>query len=98
MMYSLLPGHGIERFAPDGKGERFARLFVSTWKRMPLWARRRILAHRRAGCPLHAFSRPLIEVVSAWASQGPTRGLRGVKGMASRRGHKLRFWTEIVDA
>ena len=43
----LLPRHGVSLFVDDGNGERFARLFTDTWKRIPMAVRRSILRHWR---------------------------------------------------
>jgi len=106
--HPLLPRHRVYLFAPhksDAPGKRFARLFVETWKQIPLGPRRAILRHWRnggvapfsVGIPL-AFS-PLIELLSGWSKQEVRRGghgLRGTKAMVSYRGHKLQFWSKIV--
>ena len=43
----LLPRHGIRLLVVHGDGERFARRFRETWKRLPLAVRRRLLKHWR---------------------------------------------------
>lgn len=52
----LLPRHGIEFYSSDVSGVRFAALFRATWKRIPLWARRRILSHWRKPKPTVFYS------------------------------------------
>ena len=49
--FPLLPRHNVYLFAPlpETGGERFARLFIETWKRIPLGPRRRILKHWKSG-------------------------------------------------
>jgi hypothetical protein len=50
--FPLLPRHDIYLFAPNCGGEQFSSLFGETWKRLPLFARRRILRHWRIDdCP-----------------------------------------------
>ncbi len=44
----ILPRHGVYLFCVAGDGRRFARLFGQTWRKMPFWARRRLLKHWRA--------------------------------------------------
>ncbi len=43
----ILPRTGLWLFPTDGDGERFARIFAQTWRRLPLRARRRILKYWR---------------------------------------------------
>ena len=49
--WPLLPRHEIYLSATGCDGRRFASLFRETWKRLPLWARRRMLGHWRAKAP-----------------------------------------------
>jgi hypothetical protein len=65
----ILPRHGVYLFCVAGDGRRFARLFGQTWRKLPLWARRRLLKHWRAArrerygdAPLVA-PWPLVELV-----------------------------------
>ncbi len=49
--WPLLPRHDIYLSATGCDGRRFASLFRETWKRIPLWGRRRMLGHWRATAP-----------------------------------------------
>jgi hypothetical protein len=99
--FPLLSRHGIYLYAPNGGGERFSKLFVETWKRLPLWARRRMLRHWNSyNCSYLGYS-PLIQLLSGWSNQRIDRGgggLRGTKGVVNRLGHHIQFWTKIVAA
>jgi hypothetical protein len=93
----ILPRHGVHLIPLAGDGRRFASLFRTTWRRMPLWARRRILGHWRS--PRFPFSTlvplsPQIELVGGWSG----RVRPGVDALAdvSRGGHLLRFHAGIV--
>lgn len=89
--FPLLPRHGVNLFAPNGGGERFARLFRETWRRLPLFVRRRLLKHWRCGLfPGHDFS-PFVVLASDWPGR-----VRDAMGAAGDRGHRLCFWTEGV--
>lgn len=102
--YRLLPRHRIYLFAPEPstkeEAERFARLFVETWKRIPLRVRREMLWYwkepeRRAGIRM----RPQIELLPDWSGhelRRGRRGLNGTKASTSMVGYELRFWTKIV--
>jgi hypothetical protein len=94
----LLPRPGITLFATDGEGERFADLFRQTWRRLPLFVRRRSLKHWRGGIYPYQMVSPLIEVLPGWSRRETGRGLRGTWGFASYQGHKLQFWSKIVAA
>src|SRR4051812_30768177 len=83
----LLPRHHIYLFAPKGGGERFARLFVETWRRLPLYARRRILKHWKNDRRADTVLRPQIELLSGWAGREKGPGLGGTKGAAGGNGH-----------
>ena len=97
----LLPRHDVFLTAYGSSrahAPRFADLFRQTWARLPLYARRRILQHWRAGAhPFIAVS-PDIELTDFWSERKTGRGLRGDKACVFRRGHKLRFCTKIVCA
>jgi hypothetical protein len=99
--HRLLPRHQVYLFAPEGDevGSRFAALFVSTWKRMPLWARRSILRQwRTTPFEKHLLTMaPAIELLSAWSNREPRRGLRGEMGCCARGGCMLRFWSKVVE-
>jgi hypothetical protein len=91
----LLARHSVFLFAPEYDGERFVRLFRYAWSRLPLWVRRRILAHWRDGDHGTIFrqllkSSPQIELVGSWP--GRNNALACVKA----NGHHLRFWSQIV--
>ena len=98
--FPLLPRHGVKLHAPDGGGARFAQLFRETWRRLPLYARRRILAlwrepvdDRGQGIrpPADSVERRL-EIEVAW------RGAQGDWACCRDRGHTIYFWTEFVSA
>jgi hypothetical protein len=83
----------------QGDGPRFVRLFRSTWRRLPLWARRRILGFwhdaddAMANLVLHS---PHIELLDGW-SKRQGEGLRGDVGCVSHGGHFLQFHAPVVD-
>jgi hypothetical protein len=96
--WRLLPRHDVYLFAPGPGGERFARLFVESWKRLPYYARRLIHQHWKRDSPIGMTYKPQIELVHGWSGRGGGRGLRGTKAAAGCLGYKLVFWTKIVDA
>jgi hypothetical protein len=98
VMFPLLPRHGIYLFAPHGGGERFAQLFVETWRRLPLRVRRRVLKHWSTDPFPYQLFKPSIELLAGWSSRDRGRGLRGTWGCSSHHGHTVRFWTRIVAA
>ncbi len=93
LWHSLLPRHKVELFAPQGNGPKFAANFIATWKRMPLWARRRILSHWRSDHELNFTRKPVIELLSDWSSRG-----RKDLACCARHGFILRFWSKRFDA
>jgi hypothetical protein len=102
--HRLLRPHKVYLYAlpsiPEKEAQRFARLFVETWKRIRLGPRRAILRHWRDDRKNHTLTfSPWIELSSSWTGQEVRRGghgLRGTKANTSSRGHKLRFWSKIV--
>jgi hypothetical protein len=51
--YPLLKRYGIELFSDEtGDAVLFVEIFKSAWKQIPLYARRKMLSHWRAGDPL----------------------------------------------
>ena len=67
--YPLLPRHRVYLFAPvpstEDEGKRFARLFIETWKRIPLGPRRAILRHWRNRERIPLAHSPLIQLLGA---------------------------------
>lgn len=90
---ALLPRHRVYVWPFDGDGPRFAGLFRETWRRLPLWARRRVLSHWRTPCPLLFFPGPLIELLPDWS-----RRERRTLAEVSYDGYKLRFRSVTFDA
>jgi hypothetical protein len=93
----LLPRHRIYLFSPEDRGKRFVRLLRETWRRLPCYARRRILAHWRSGIA-HLDSSPMIGLHGDWEGRIGGIGLGGTKAHTCRGGDMLRFWSDIVDA
>lgn len=96
--FALLPRHGIFLSAPHGGGERFARLFLETWRRLPLFVRRSVLRHWRTDVSPASPVGPAIELLAEWSTRVRGRGLGGAWGGARDHGHTLRFWAKIVAA
>jgi hypothetical protein len=97
MTFKLLPRHKVELCAFQGDGQRFADLFVQTWKRLPLWARRRILGFWRDALLFDkassvARNSPIIELADDWSGR-PERGF----AMVDYLGHRMRFRPIDVD-
>lgn len=94
----LLPRHGIRLHSPCGDGRRFARRFVETWARIPLWARRAMLAHwRKPPEDFRSSAIPSIQLLDSWPGQ-VGKGLRATNGCSAARGHVLLFSRPIVEA
>jgi hypothetical protein len=93
----LLPRHHVYLFALEPGGERFARLFVESWKRLPYYARRLVLRHWKRDTPADMTLKPQIELLSGWSGRAGGRGLSGAKAAAGGLGYRLVFWTRIVD-
>jgi hypothetical protein len=79
---------GIFLWAEAGDAARFSGLFRQTWARLPLWVRRRLRRHWREGLPS-----PEISLVPTLIEDGSP-----AYGSAGRRGHRLRFAAQSVDA
>lgn len=82
-------------FAPHGDGERFARLWDETWRRLPLAVRRAIRRHWRSPKAIGygVIQSPLIELLDDWVVRE-----EGGLGAVFRGGHQVRFAAEAVDA
>jgi hypothetical protein len=94
----LLPRHDVVVFAPGGDGKRFARLFAETWRRLPYRVRRHVLKHWRESDLSFVNYSPQIELVDFWSQRMVEAGLGGDKAAVFCLGHRLVFWTKIVDA
>lgn len=94
--FRVVPRQPVYLSAPREGGERFARLFTETWRRLPLGVRRRILGYWRTD--LYAFppSTPSIELLADWPHRQAGPDLLGTLGACSGCGHSLRFWAKIV--
>jgi hypothetical protein len=103
--HPILKRQRVHLWACQGNGPRFASLFRDTWKRLPLWARRRILGHWRSGSDGRGnrFSLwgPTIELLDGWSCRdegsGEPDSLRGDIACVGCAGHVLRFFAPIVD-
>jgi hypothetical protein len=62
----LLPGHEFRVMCFNDDGMRFVKSFRSTWRRLPLIARRAILVYWRK----KVEGRPKIELSNLWVSRG----------------------------
>ena len=102
--YPLLPRHRVYLFAPypstKEEGKRFARLFIETWKQIPLGPRRAILRHWRSHecTSLPSALCPMIELLSSWSGQEVHRGghgLRATKAAVSPLGNLMKFCGRI---
>jgi hypothetical protein len=74
-----------------GDSPRFARLFQETWKRIPLGARRRMLAYWRTGRNYGHILSPTVELASY-----QFRGRRDYAAV-DHCGHRLRFRAKFFD-
>jgi hypothetical protein len=92
----LVPRHPLYLFAPNGGGDRLARLFHETWRRVPLGPRRAMLGYWRTEADQRMSLTPTVDLLNDWSSRRGRRGLRGDKAETSERGCKLRFWTKII--
>ena len=86
--------HGIELVVVTGDGPRFVEAFQETWRRVPLWARRYILGHWRAGGDL-------VERREIWASPSIMLTYKQILyregcGSTWRHGYELMFAAEDV--
>jgi hypothetical protein len=93
--WRLLPRHGVHLFAPCEGGERFARLFIETWKRLPYLARRRILGHWKKG-PLGIG--PRIHLLPDWSGRRSRVDPDGALATTGLLGLELFFCAEAVAA
>ena len=77
-----------------GDDVRFCEIFQRTWRRIPLWARRRLVGHWRDDCRNGTVSHmsPRIELLGDWVERDRAFGCIG------RAGHRIWFWAPIVDA
>ena len=84
----------------DGLGRRFSRLFAAAWRRIPLGARRGLLAHWRTNDPnvTRVATSPLIELTSLPIRREVGRRRRDDFFLAkvSAAGHRMRFWSIAV--
>src|SRR5262249_23142260 len=63
----LMKRHGIALTGPFSSRNRFASLFLRTWRQVALWARRRILSHwRKVEDGLSDVAFPDIELAKDW--------------------------------
>ena len=75
----------------DGDPEHFACVFRDTWKRVPLYARRAMVAYWRKGQGKASWN-PSIRLANGW----PGWKRRGY-GDCSREGHQLRFFAPTAE-
>jgi hypothetical protein len=75
-----------------GDDVRFARIFRDTWRRIPLWARRRLVGYWRQSQHWLLPVSPCIELLGDWFERDRDLGCVG------RAGHEIWFWAPIVDA
>jgi hypothetical protein len=94
----LLHRHHVYLFAPSGYGERFAWLFVETWRRLPYVARRRVLRHWKTDLGAVTQLSPQIDLLPDWSGRGDEPGLGGAKAAVGGLGRQTAFWTRIIDA
>jgi hypothetical protein len=93
----ILPRQRVYLWVYAGDGDKFARLFAETWRRMPLWARRRILRHWRND-PRAAFAgdlSPKIELTTHWKNREGTEK-DGEMAAVARLGHYMAFADQVV--
>jgi hypothetical protein len=91
----LLRRHNIYLRVLAGDGRRFARVFQTTWRRIPLGDRRRLLGYWKAEGPTHdIFLSP--EVYLTELDAFPIDN-ESIVGLASHFGHKLRFRADLVN-
>lgn len=94
----LLPRHKVYLLVAAGDGFRFAKNFRETWRRIPLWGRRRILRHWRAEHPGEPVIKPCIRLCEGWERRPLSKGLAGLKATVLQEGCELCFWSQIVEA
>lgn len=91
-IFPLLPRHGVQLFAPCGDGQLFANRFKMTWKRIPLWARRRILTHWKSDHRCNFVGVPTVELMNYWSGKD-----QNTLACCAREGFMLRFWSDRFD-
>jgi hypothetical protein len=72
----LRPRHAIYLTVVSGNGPRFADAFHATWKRLPLWVRRRLLRYWRNHPRYGAWPSPFISIQSVTSEGRKNYGLR----------------------
>jgi hypothetical protein len=87
------PATNVYFQAFDGDGSRFARLFRATWRRIPLWARRRILRYWREDFSGPIAVSPEITLAKSWKGRG-----RRDFAVTTCHGHRLVFHSRSVAA
>jgi hypothetical protein len=88
----LLPRHRVYLEVSAGDGPRFAKLFRTTWKRLPLWSRRLLLKYWTWGVPCFGvLFRPRIELTDS-----PILNQQ-VVGATLLRGNEIKFRARHVD-
>ena len=103
----LLPAHGVTCTVFYGNGAAFADVFRSTFARLPLYARRRILKHWRKTAEaqrIAVHNPPHIEFVKAglcsplWRDSTGRERKRPAVAAVTRRGFAMHFGAELFDA
>jgi hypothetical protein len=90
----LLPRHAVHIWVLPGEGRRFVAVFRQAWRRLPLWARRRLLAHwKGSGHKLGVVLSPEVHLIDTLIEDDP-RAIAGV----NRFGHRLLFRSDLVAA
>ena len=90
----LLPRHEILLWVHPGGGRRFAAVFRQAWRRLPLWARRRLLVYWKGSShKLGVVLSPEVHLTDIPIAY-EERTLAGV----DRSGHRLKFRSDVVDA
>jgi hypothetical protein len=98
--FPIMPRRGVYLWAFDGDGSRLASLFLSTWKRLPLWARRPLLAFWRRGHPVYGDYKPSpqVELLQGWPGrEGDDDAPSEAMACVTHAGHLIRFHAPSVD-
>src|SRR5262249_61075 len=83
-----------------GDGSRFVKLFRDTWRRLPLWARRRMLRlwhnTKDAELNLEFVLSPRIVLLDGWSMRN-SDNVGVTIGCVSAGGHMLKFHAPTID-